>query len=141
MSRWLAIDFGLKRMGIAVTDPLRIIASPLETVDSVRILDWLKAYLAKEEVETIVLGKPLTVRNEPAEIAENVEIFAEELKKLFPGLNIAFVDERFTSKIAAQTIAQSGKGKKARQNKKLIDKVSASLILQTYMNTKMNTLK
>jgi len=141
MSRWLAIDFGLKRMGIAVTDPLRIIASPLETVDSVDILEWLKNYLAEEDVDTIVLGKPLTLSNEPAEIAENVELFSKELNKLFPAVTVAFVDERFTSKIASQTIAQSGKGKKARQNKKLIDKVSASLILQTYMNTKMNTLK
>jgi len=133
----MAIDFGLKRMGIAITDPLKIIASPLETVDSINILDWLKSYLAEEDVECIILGEPLTLRGEPSEISENVHIFAEELKKLFPHLEVAFVDERYTSKIASQTIARSGKKKMARQNKKLIDKVSASLILQTYMNLKI----
>lgn len=134
MSRWMAIDFGLRRMGIAITDPLKIIASPLETVDSKEILVWLKNYFKLEPVDRIVLGMPLTLKNEPAEIAENVQLFAKELERLFPDKKIEFVDERFTSKMAAHTISQSGKSKKARQDKKLLDKVSASLILQTYMN-------
>jgi len=140
MSRILAVDYGEKRTGIAVTDALQMIAGGLETVDTSQLIPFLKNYFEKEEVEKIVIGYPKHLNNQPAEIAAEVENFAKNLKKEFPLLEIDFFDERFTSKIAFQTMLASGIGKEKRKNKALIDKISATIILENYLESK-NYLK
>ncbi len=136
MSRILAIDYGVKRTGIAVTDPLKIIATPLQTVDTTELSNFLSGYFSREEVECIVVGDPKNLDNTPAQISKQVNEFISELKKNFPDKRIERVDERFTSKMAQQTIIQSGLKKKDRRDKSLIDKVSAAVILQHYLETK-----
>ena len=135
MARILAIDFGLKRAGIAVTDPLKIIATGLQTVESSQLLNFLSDYFKKEEVECIVVGDPKNLDNTPSEMSKEVEMLIEELKEKFPGKKIKKVDERFTSGMAQQAIYHSGLKKKDRRNKSLIDKISAVLILQTYLDS------
>lgn len=135
MARILAIDFGLKRTGIAVTDPLQIIATGLQTVESSQLLNFLSDYFKKEEVECIVVGDPKNLDNTPSEISNDVEMLMEELKEKFPKKKITKIDERFTSSMAQQIIYHSGLKKKDRQNKSLIDKISAVLILQTYLDS------
>jgi putative Holliday junction resolvase len=135
MARILAIDFGIKRTGIAVTDPLKIIATGLQTVETAQLLSFLSDYFNKEEVECIVVGDPKNLDNTPSEISKEVEMLIEELKKKFPGKKIRKVDERFTSSMAQQVIYHSGLKKKDRRNKSLIDKISAVLILQTYLDS------
>ena len=135
MARILAIDYGQKRIGIAVTDPLQMIANGLTTVDTPKIYTFLAEYFSKEEVETIVVGYPKTLQNEPAEVTRLINPFVEKLKKLYPDKKIELIDERFTSKMAFQTMIDSGIGKKARQNKALIDQISATIILQNYLET------
>lgn len=134
MARIIGIDYGTKRVGLAVTDPLQIIASPLETVETAKIFDYLSAYLAAEEVETIVVGEPFYLDGNPAQIHHLVMAFAELLRVKFPSVKVAFVDERNTSNDAKKIILQSGIGKQKRRDKSLVDKVSASLILHEYMN-------
>ena len=136
MARILAIDYGQKRTGIAVTDPLQMIANGLTTVDTPKIYTFLAEYFTKEEVEIIVVGFPKTLRNEPAEVTRLINPFVEKLKKLYPDKKIELIDERFTSKMAFQTMIDSGIGKKARQNKALIDQISATIILQNYMDSR-----
>jgi putative Holliday junction resolvase len=134
MARLMAIDYGSKRVGIAVTDPMQIIATGLTTVHSKDLIDFLKTYISKEEVECIVVGEPKQMNNEPSESARFIEPFVVHLKRTFPAIKVERMDERFTSKMAFQTMIDSGLKKKARQNKELVDEISATIILQSYMN-------
>lgn len=133
MARILAIDYGTKRCGIAVTDPSQIIATGLTTVHSKDILDWLANYMQKEPVECIVVGEPKNLRGERTDASDHVDAFVKALKKKFPEMKTARVDERFTSKMASKAILDSGMKKKDRQDKALVDEVSATIILQHYM--------
>jgi len=135
MGRILAIDYGKKRTGIAVTDPLRIIATPLETVLTSDLLKFLTTYLGKEPVDEFVVGMPKTLLNEDSEIAPLVRIFVEELKKTFPEKKIHLADERFTSRMAIQAMIDGGMKKKDRQIKGNVDKISATIILQSFLRT------
>ncbi|WP_254528776.1 MULTISPECIES: Holliday junction resolvase RuvX [unclassified Sphingobacterium] len=134
--RIMAFDYGTKRIGIAVSDSMQIIASPLTTIHPEEIWKFLSDYLAKEQVETFVIGKPKQLDGTASESDQHVVGFSRKLCKTYPNIPIVEVDERFTSKIASQAIAQSGMKKSKRQDKQLIDKVSAVLILQTYMDSK-----
>lgn len=133
MGRILAIDFGTKRTGIAVTDPLKIIASGLTTVPTAEALDFLRRYCETEEVETFVVGLPLHADGQPAQIAGQADAFAEKLRRTFPDKTVARQDERFTSNDAKKIILQSGIGKQKRRDKTLVDKVAAAIILEHYM--------
>ena len=133
MSRILSIDYGQKRTGVAVTDTLQMIANGLATVETKGLEKFLTDYLTKEDVSTIVIGKPTQLNGENSENMKRIEPFFNRLKKLFPEKEITYYDERFTSVLAHQTMLQSGIGKKARQNKALVDKISATIILEDYM--------
>lgn len=133
MGRILAIDYGKKRVGLAVTDPLKIIANKLDTVPAHEIWDFLKDYFQKEQVECIVVGYPRQMNNEVSEAVLYIDPFLNRFRKLYPGMPLELVDERFTSKMAFQTMIDAGLKKKARQNKETIDAVSATIILQSYM--------
>lgn len=135
MGRILAIDYGKKRTGLAVTDTLRIIATALETVDSSGLLAYLKTYAQKETVDEFVIGMPKTLRNEDSEMAPLVRRFIVELKTAFPEKKVHEVDERFTSSIAKQTMITGGMKKKDRQVKGNADKISAVIILQSFMES------
>jgi putative Holliday junction resolvase len=129
----MAIDYGKKRTGLAVTDPERIIATGLTTVETPKLMQFMADYFAKETVDTIVVGEPKQMDNTPSESARYIEPFLGELAKKFPDKEICRADERFTSKIAFQAMIDGGLKKKQRQNKALIDTISATLILQSYM--------
>lgn|SRR5690606_13625600 len=131
--RIMAFDYGTKRVGIAVTDPLQLIATALETVHARDVLDYVKAYVAREQVATFVVGMPRQVDGSASESAQHVRGFVRSLRRNFPTVPIETIDERFTSKMASASIAQSGMTKKKRQDKSLIDRVSAVLILQSYL--------
>lgn len=133
MPRIIAIDYGSKRVGLAVTDPLKILANGLITVHSKDVIKFLEDYLKKEEVECIVVGEPKTLRNEPSDSARFIEPFVKHLKNKFPGMKIERYDERFTSAMAQQAMLLGGLKKKARQNKETVDMVSATIILQNYL--------
>ncbi len=133
MGRILAIDYGLKRTGIAVTDPLKIIANGLTTVETKNLITFLKDYFSKEEVECIVIGDPKRLNGEPNQATPLVAAFILELEKNFSKIPIKKIDERFTSKMAFQTMIDAGLNKKARQNKATVDMVSATIILQSYL--------
>jgi putative Holliday junction resolvase len=135
MNRILAIDFGLKRTGIAITDEANIIASPLTTVDSKDLMTFLKETVVKSKVGTIVLGEPKRLNNEDSHITENVRMLKTVLEKEFPAQKIVLMDERFTSKMAFQSMIDSGMKKKQRQEKGTVDMISAAIILQSYMET------
>jgi putative Holliday junction resolvase len=134
LMRVMAFDYGTKRIGIAVTDPMQIIATGLDTIHPLKIIDYLKTYLQSEEVERFILGEPKQMDNTPSQSAIHVKGFAKLLKKTFPEIPVEMMDERFTSKMASATIAQSGMGKKARQNKELVDTISAVILLQSWMS-------
>ena len=134
MGRIVALDFGLKRTGIAMTDELQIIASPLTTVDSAELMVFLKDLVLKNKVDTIVLGEPKRLNNEDTHITQNVYMLKEALEKEFPLQKIELVDERFTSKMAMQSMIDGGLKKKQRQEKGALDSISATIILQSYMN-------
>lgn len=136
MGRILAIDYGKKRTGLAVTDSLRIIATALETVESRNLLAYLKVYTQKETVDEFVIGMPRTLRNEDSETAPLVRKFIVELKAAFPEKPVHEVDERFTSSIAQQTMISGGMKKKDRQVKGNVDKISAVIILQSFMESR-----
>lgn len=138
MARVLAIDYGQKRVGVAVTDDLQIIASGLTTVHVKDIIAFLEEYLNKYEVETIVVGLAMDLKNQPAQSARFIEPFVKHITKKFPQVKIERVDERFTSKMAFQTMIDGGLKKKARQNKALVDQISATIILQSYLEQKKN---
>jgi putative Holliday junction resolvase len=135
MGKLVAIDFGLKRTGIAITDENQIIASGLKTVDSKDLMTFLKELVVKDKIEAIVVGLPKRLNNEPTHITENVLLLKEALEKQFSTLKIHLLDERFTSKMAFQTMIDSGLSKKQRQNKGLIDEISATIILQSFMES------
>lgn len=133
MGRIMAIDYGTRRTGIAVSDPLRIIAGGLVTVETKELERWLADYFAREDVSTIVLGKPLQMDGTPSETWRYVEPLAARLRRAYPDKEICFHDERFTSVMAHRTMLESGIGRMARRNKALVDKISATIILQSYM--------
>ncbi|MBP8776559.1 MAG: Holliday junction resolvase RuvX [Bacteroidaceae bacterium] len=135
MARILAIDYGKKRTGIAVTDTLQLIANGLCTVETHILESWLKEYFTKEIVERIVIGLPRQLSGELSENATRIIAFEKRLAKLFPTIPVIEVDERFTSSLAHQTMLDGGLGKKARQNKALVDEISATIILQSYMES------
>ncbi|MBL4652099.1 MAG: Holliday junction resolvase RuvX [Flavobacteriales bacterium] len=136
MGRILAIDYGTKRVGLAVTDSLQIIASALDTVHKTEVLNYLVNYCAKEDVDTIVVGEPKKLNNESADIEQHIKGFIRSLKKHIPSIKIEREDERFTSKIAFQSMIDSGLKKKKRSQKEIVDQVSATLILQSYLEHK-----
>jgi len=136
MAQILALDFGKKRTGIAVTDDLQIIASGLTTVATESIFDFLENYLQKENVTLFLVGEPKQMNNKPSESEALIIPFIEKLKNKFKHIPIKRVDERFTSKMAMQTMIDSGLKKKQRQNKALVDEISATIILQSYLYNK-----
>lgn len=136
MGRIIAIDFGTKRTGIAVTDSLKIIANGLTTLETKAVIPFLEDYINKESVECIVVGLPKTVMNEDSSIAPKVNEFVKKVQAKFPNMKIDRLDERFTSKIAQQTMLAGGLKKKDRQNKATVDMVSATILLQDYMSLK-----
>ena len=137
MGQILAVDFGKKRCGLAATDDLRIIASGLDTVETSVLMEYLKKYFEKNTVDEVVIGLPTDLKGNMSEVEQDIQKFIEELKNEFPEVLVERFDERFTSKIASYFISQSGKNKKQRQEKGLIDKVSATLILQQYLEQKL----
>ena len=134
MPRILSIDYGIKRTGIAVTDELQIIASGLTTVASKELIAFLKDYFSKEKVEKVIIGEPKQMNGLPSESAPIIEKFIKEFSKEFPEMLLDRVDERFTSKMAFQTMIDSGLKKKQRQNKALVDEIAATIMLQDYMS-------
>ena len=136
MQKIMAIDYGGKRCGIAESDPLQIIASGLTTVATSEIHDFLDSYLPKEKIETVVIGLPLRLNNELSAIEGEIQAFVKKLEKRHPRLKIVRVDERFTSKLAVDAMIQGGVKKQKRRDKGLVDKISATLILQTYLDQK-----
>jgi putative holliday junction resolvase len=138
MARILAIDYGTKRIGIAVTDPLQMIASGLVTVRSHEIFDFLKDYFSMENVECLVLGYPRKMNNKESQVLTYVKQFETAFKRLFPSVPVIRMDERFTSKMAMDTMIRGGVKKKDRQNKERLDKISAAIILQDYLEQKRN---
>ena len=136
MGRLLAIDYGSKRTGVAVTDEMQIIASGLTTVDTNNIINFLKSYIDKESVDLILIGLPKQMNNELSESEPLILKFIKTLDKELPDTPIHRVDERFTSKMAFQTMIDSGLNKKKRKNKALVDEISATLILQSYLYNK-----
>jgi putative Holliday junction resolvase len=136
MARILSIDYGLKRTGIAVTDDFQIIASGLTTIPSTDIISFLKTYFSKENVETVLIGEPKQMNGLPSESTEIIEKFIAQFHIEFPNMKMERVDERFTSKMAFQTMIDSGLKKKQLQNKGLIDEIAATILLQDYLNYK-----
>lgn len=134
--RVMAFDYGTKRIGIAVTDPLQIIATGLDNIHPNNIIGFLKNYLDTEQVERFIVGEPKQMDNTPSQSAGHVKGFVNLLRKNFPDMPIEMVDERFTSKMASAAIAQSGMNKKNRQNKELVDTISAVILLQSWMGTR-----
>ena len=135
MGRILALDYGQKRVGIAVTDESRIIANGLATIHVKDLMAFLKEYIGKENVDCIVVGEPRDMKNRASDAARFIEPFVKHLKKQFPDIVVDRMDERFTSKMAFQTMIDAGLKKKSRRNKELVDTISATLILQSYMES------
>ncbi|WP_396181228.1 Holliday junction resolvase RuvX [Flavobacterium sp.] len=136
MARILSIDYGQKRTGIAVTDDFQIIASGLTTIPSLDLIPFLKTYFSKENVSVVIIGEPKQMNGLPSESTEIIEIFIKQFHTEFPNMKMERVDERFTSKMAFQTMIDSGLKKKQRQNKGLIDEIAATILLQDYLNYK-----
>ncbi len=134
MPRILAIDYGLKRTGIAVTDDFQLIASGLTTVETPTLLAFLSTYFSEEEVEKVLIGEPKQMSGAPSQSAEMIDAFVLKFTKAFPEMKMERADERFTSKMAFQTMIDSGLKKKQRQNKALIDEISATIMLQNYLS-------
>ncbi len=137
MGRILSIDYGKKRTGIAVSDQLQIIANGLTTVETSGIFDFLNDYLQREEVSCIVVGLPKQMNNEPSENMKRIEPFVNRLRKLYPQIPVEYWDERFSSKMAQLAMRDGGLKKKDRQNKELVDEISATIILQGYMERRL----
>ncbi len=135
MGRFLALDYGTKRTGIAVSDTLKIIANGLTTVPTHTLLEFLKSYLAKEDVECIIVGLPKQMNNEYSENMTHIRPFVKKLQATYPNIRIEYYDERFTSALAHRTIIDAGLKKTDRQNKALVDEISATIILQDYMES------
>ena len=132
----MAIDYGRVRTGLAVTDPMRIIATALATVETGRVMQYIKEYCAREEVDVFVVGDARRMDNTPSESMMLIEPFVAELRKRYPDKEVARVDERFTSKMAFQTMIDSGMRKKQRRDKGMVDRIAATIMLQSYMNTR-----
>ena len=135
MGRIIAIDYGTKRTGLAVTDPLRIIANALETVETKGLEKWLADYFTKNDVDIIVLGKPSQMNGQPSETMRFIEPLATRLRRAYPDKEVVLYDERFTSVMAHRAMLESGIGKMARRDKALVDRISATIILQSYMDS------
>ncbi len=133
VGRIIAIDYGKKRAGIAVSDPIKMIATGLTTVHPKELIDYLKRYMEKEQVETIVVGYPKQMNNQDSETVQYINPFLKKLQKQFPDISVEIEDERFTSKMAQQTMLTGGMKKKDRQNKANVDRISATIILQSYL--------
>lgn len=138
MGRVLSVDYGVRRTGLAVTDPLKIIAGGLTTVETPKLMRFLQDYLKKEPVERFVVGLPKQTNGKDSDNLPRVRVFVNKLAKTFPDIPIDLWDERYTSVLAHQTMLQSGIGKKARQNKALVDEISATIILQGWMEGRGN---
>lgn len=134
MDRIIGIDYGRKRIGIAVSDPLRIFASPLETVQSAKIIEYLKSYSAGERIVRFVVGYPINMNGKPSEAAADVDIFLKQLAKAFPDVPVTLEDERFTSVLAHRAMIDGGMKASDRRDKASVDKISAAIILQGYLN-------
>lgn len=141
MARILSIDYGKKRTGLAVTDPLQIIAGGLATVSTSTLFDFLKSYVGKEDVGQIVIGKPLQTNGMPSENLARVEQFVNRWRKAMPQIPIEYYDERFTSVLAHRAMIDAGLHKKARQDKALVDTISATIILQGYLEARRNKMR
>lgn len=140
MARILSIDYGRKRIGLAVTDPGQIIANRLTTIPTHTIWDFLKDYFQKEDVETVVVGYPKQMNNQASESVRFINPFLKRFQKLYPDVKLEIYDERFTSKMAFQTMIDGGLKKQKRQDKALVDAISATIILQNYLEQKRNSL-
>jgi putative Holliday junction resolvase len=136
LARIVSIDYGRKRTGLAVTDPLQIIAGGLATVATSELFEWLQAYIGREPVERIVIGEPRQPNGEPSENLARVQQFVNRWRKAVPNIPIEYYDERFTSVLAHQAMLDGGLRKKARQNKGLVDEISATIILEDYMRSR-----
>ncbi|MDQ1297288.1 MAG: putative pre6S rRNA nuclease [Bacteroidota bacterium] len=136
MGRILGIDYGKKRIGLAVTDPLRMFASPLETVNTQEFDSFISDYLKSEDVDAFVIGYPVQMNNKPSESVKYIDPFIRKIKKQFPGKELHLIDERFTSRIALRTMIDGGVKKEKRRDKSMVDKISASIILQSYLDRK-----
>ena len=134
MDRIIGIDYGRKRTGVAVSDPLGIFASALDTVQSAKIIDYLKTFSQKENISKFVVGYPVNMDNKPSEAAKDVDIFLKQLAKAFPGVPVVKEDERFTSVLAHRAMIDGGMKYKDRKDKSSVDKISAAIILQSYMD-------
>jgi putative Holliday junction resolvase len=141
MNRIIGIDYGKKRIGLAVTDPMQIFASPLDTVSPKEFDSFIENYLKKEEVEAFVIGYPVQMNNKPSEAVIYINPFIKKLKKAFPEKHIHLVDERFTSQMAIRTMIDGGVKKKDRQDKSMVDKISASIILQSFLDNRSNKIE
>lgn len=137
MGRILAIDYGQKRVGLAVTDPMQITANGLDTVLSHEIFDYLQRYIAREPVEKFVVGLPKQMNGQDSESMQYIKPFVTGLQRKFPDIELVYVDERFTSVLAHKTMLDAGLKKKDRQNKELVDKISATIILQSYLESRI----
>ena len=136
MDRIVGIDYGRKRVGVAVSDPLGIFASALETVHSAKIIEYLKNYAQKETIVLFVVGYPINMNGAPSEAAKDIDIFLKQLAKAFPDIPVVKEDERFTSVLAHRAMIDGGMKKQDRQKKESVDKISAAIILQSYMDRK-----
>ena len=139
MARILSIDYGRKRTGLAVTDPLQLIAGGLATVSTSELFDWLKDYVGREPVERIVIGEPRQPNGQPSENLPRVQQFVNRWRKAMPQIPIDYYDERFTSVLAHQVMLDAGLRKKARQDKALVDEISATIILEDYLRSRKNS--
>ena len=135
MGRILALDIGKKRTGVAVTDPLKIVANGLTTIPTHTIIDFITTYISKESVELLVVGYPVQMNNTPSEAVNYINPVLKRMEKVFPNLKIELIDERFTSRMAMQAMIDGGMKKKDRQNKATVDTISATIILQSYMES------
>ena len=136
MARILALDYGMKRTGIAITDEMQMIASGLTTVETPKLMEFLKKYFNDEKVELVIVGEPKQMNYEPSQSAAMIDAFVVKFGKTFPEMKVERIDERFTSKMALSSMIQGGMSKKKRQNKALLDEISATIILQDYLNYK-----
>jgi putative Holliday junction resolvase len=139
MGRILAIDYGKKRVGLAVTDPTQLIANKLTTVATNELWDFLQNYFSKENVDEVIIGYPRQLNNQPSEAVTYINPFIKKFKREYPEMHLELMDERFTSKMAFQTMIDGGVSKKGRRNKAMVDAISATIILQNYMEQKRNS--
>lgn len=141
MHRIIGIDYGKKRVGVAVTDPLQIFASPLTTVSTVDFENFINDYLKTEAVEAFVIGYPVQMNNKPSESVKYIDPFIRKLEEKYPGIPVHLADERFTSKIAMRTMIEGGVTKKGRQDIKMVDKISAAIILQSFLDKRKSSIQ